>query len=82
MGTVLEKGPRASPMSHPTTPVVFVVDDDASVRQPLELLIRSAGWEPQLFAFARDFLARPRALAASCLVLEGRSANAVVGKED
>lgn len=61
---------RASRMSHPTTPVVFVVDDDVSVRESLELLIRSAGWEPQLFASARDFLARSRVLAPSCLVLD------------
>jgi FixJ family two-component response regulator len=57
-------------MSNPTTPVVFVVDDDVSVRESLELLIRSAGWEPQLFASARDFLARPHVLAPSCLVLD------------
>ncbi len=57
-------------MSHPTTPVVFVLDDDVSVRESLELLIRSAGWEPQLFASARDFLARSRVLAPSCLVLD------------
>ena len=56
-------------MAHPT-PVVFVVDDDVSVRESLELLLRSAGWEPQLFASATEFLARPRALAPSCLVLD------------
>jgi FixJ family two-component response regulator len=56
-------------MARPT-PVVFVVDDDVSVRESLELLIRSAGWEPQLFASATEFLARPRALAPSCLVLD------------
>jgi FixJ family two-component response regulator len=52
------------------TPVVFVVDDDVSVRESLELLVRSAGWEPQLFASAEEFLARPRAHAPSCLVLD------------
>jgi FixJ family two-component response regulator len=51
-------------------PVVAVVDDDISVRESLEVLIRSAGWEPQLFASAHEFLARPRAAAPSCLVLE------------
>jgi FixJ family two-component response regulator len=72
MGTVpvLEEPARASPMSHPAIPVVCVVDDDVSVRESLELLIRSAGWEPQLFASAGDFLARPRVLAPSCLVLD------------
>jgi FixJ family two-component response regulator len=51
-------------------PIVFVVDDDVSVRESLELLIRSAGWEPELFASAQEFLARPRGLAPSCLILD------------
>jgi FixJ family two-component response regulator len=51
-------------------PVVFVVDDDVSVRESLELLIRSAGWEPELFASAQEFLARPHAVAPSCLILD------------
>ena len=58
-----------SRMSH-AVPIVFVVDDDVSVRESLELLIRSAGWEPQTFASALEFLARPRALVPSCLVLD------------
>lgn len=53
-----------------STPIVFVVDDDVSVRESLELLIRSAGWRPETFASARQFLSRPRALAPSCLVLD------------
>ena len=56
-------------MSH-DTPIVFVVDDDISVREPLELLIRCAGWHPEAFASAQEFLARPRVLAPSCLVLD------------
>ena len=51
-------------------PTVFVVDDDVSIRESLELLIRSAGWEPRLFASAGDFLAHPRALVPGCLVLD------------
>jgi len=51
-------------------PIVFVVDDDVSVRESLELLIGRAGWRPQTFASAKAFLARPRALAPSCLVLD------------
>jgi FixJ family two-component response regulator len=51
-------------------PIVFVVDDDVSVRESLELLIRSAGWEPELFASAQEFLARPRTLGPSCLILD------------
>jgi len=51
-------------------PIVFVVDDDVSVRESLELLIRFEGWEPQTFASALEFLARPRAVVPSCLVLD------------
>jgi FixJ family two-component response regulator len=54
----------------PQTPIVFVVDDDVSVRESLELMIRHAGWQPQIFASAQDFLAHPRAVAPSCLVLD------------
>ena len=53
-----------------TTPIVFVVDDDISVRESLELLIRCAGWQPATFASAQEFLAHPRALAPSCLILD------------
>jgi FixJ family two-component response regulator len=60
---------RSSAMSHPT-PIVFVVDDDISVRESLELLIRCAGWQPETFASAQAFLSRPRVLAPSCLVLD------------
>jgi len=50
--------------------IVFVVDDDVSVRESLELLIRTAGWQPHTFASARDFLSCPRAAVPSCLVLD------------
>ena len=56
-------------MSH-VTPIVFVVDDDVSVRRSLELLIGSAGWKPETFASAQEFLSSPRVLAPSCLVLD------------
>jgi FixJ family two-component response regulator len=56
-------------MSHPTS-IVFVVDDDISVRESLELLIPSAGWRVETFASAQDFLAYDRPLAPSCLVLD------------
>ena len=52
------------------TPVVFVVDDDVSVRESLELLILSAGWQPETFASAEDFLARSRIEGPSCVVLD------------
>lgn len=61
----------ASPASKTQAkPVVFVVDDDVSVRESLELLISFAGWQPETFASAEDFLARPRSLTPSCLVLD------------
>jgi FixJ family two-component response regulator len=51
-------------------PIVFVVDDDVSVRESLESLIRFVGWQPETFASAEEFLARPRPLVPSCLVLD------------
>ena len=51
-------------------PIVFIVDDDVSVRESLELLIRFAGWQAEVFASAQEFLARPRALTPSCLILD------------
>jgi FixJ family two-component response regulator len=51
-------------------PIVFVVDDDVSARASLESLIRGAGWHPEVFASAQEFLAHPRALAPSCLILD------------
>ena len=52
------------------TPIVFVVDDDVSVRESLELLIRCEGWQAEIFASADEFLSRPRALVPSCLILD------------
>src|SRR5262245_61294170 len=52
------------------TPTVFVIDDDISVRESLELLIRAAGWEPETFASAEEFLSHPRGSLTSCLVLD------------
>jgi FixJ family two-component response regulator len=52
------------------TPVVFVVDDDVSVRESLELLIASAGWRPETFASAEEFLERSNTDGPSCLVLD------------
>lgn len=51
-------------------PIVFVVDDDLSVRESLEALIGFAGWQPETFASANDFLGRPRTTIPSCLVLD------------
>jgi FixJ family two-component response regulator len=51
-------------------PIVFVVDDDISVRESLEMLIKFAGWQPQIFASAGEFLKHPRTTIPSCLVLD------------
>src|ERR1700677_4876620 len=52
------------------TPIVFVVDDDISVRESLEALIRCEGWRSEAFQSADEFLARPRTATPSCLVLD------------
>jgi FixJ family two-component response regulator len=52
------------------SPIVFVVDDDVSVRESLELLIQNEGWRPESFESAQEFLDRPRVLVPSCLVLD------------
>jgi FixJ family two-component response regulator len=69
LASAADHASRSSLMPH-ATPIVFVVDDDVSVRESLELLIRSAGWQPEIFASAREFLACPRVFAPSCLVLD------------
>jgi FixJ family two-component response regulator len=51
-------------------PIVFVVDDDISVRESLELLIRCEGWQPETFSSGQEFLTRPRVLVPNCLVLD------------
>ena len=51
-------------------PIVFVVDDDISVRESLELLIKFAGWQPETFSSAGEFLEHPRITMPSCLVLD------------
>jgi FixJ family two-component response regulator len=60
---------ESSPMT-PATPIVFVVDDDISVRESLNLLIQCEGWHPETFASAQEFLDNPRVPVPSCLVLD------------
>jgi FixJ family two-component response regulator len=50
--------------------IIFILDDDVSVRESLELLIRTAGWQPETFASAQEFLARRRPMVPCCLVLD------------
>lgn len=61
---------RQQPRDLRSEPIVFVVDDDVSIRESLELLIHSAGWCAETFPSAAAFLARPRADGPSCLVLD------------
>ena len=56
--------------------IVFVVDDDVSVRESLDLLIRCAGWHPETFASAQAFLSRPPAEVPSCLLLDRKVSDA------
>src|SRR5258706_526543 len=51
-------------------PIVFVVDDDVSVRESLDSMISFAGWQPEMFASAGEFLQHPRTTTPSCLVLD------------
>ena len=59
----------SSPMAT-AKPIVFIVDDDAWVRESLETLIRDEGLQPETFASAQEFLDRPRVTSPSCLVLD------------
>jgi len=60
----------ALPVMSSITPIVFVVDDDISVRESLDPLIRCEGWKPETFASAEQFLKRPRPFVPNCLVLD------------
>jgi FixJ family two-component response regulator len=62
-------GVETLPMSI-AVPIVFIVDDDVSVRESLEILVRNEHWKPETFASAQEFLTHPRTLVPSCLVLD------------
>ena len=57
---------------NPEEPIVFAVDDDASMREALSRLFRSTGMRAEIFASAEDFLAMKRPDAPACLVLDVR----------
>lgn len=59
-------------MTGPAAPLVFIVDDDPSVRKSLARLVRAAGYEVEAFVSAREFLARPQCDRPCCLVLDVR----------
>ena len=52
------------------TPIVFIVDDDVSVRESVEALVEELGWQPKTFDSAQAFLAHPPPTAPNCLVLD------------
>jgi len=60
---------KSLPMSQ-ASPIVFVVDDDISIRESLELLIHHEGFEVETFTSAQEFIERPRTFVPSCLVLD------------
>ena len=68
-GVGVHGGVRSSAVSQ-GTPIVFVVDDDFSVLEWLELLICNAGWQPETFGSAQEFLCHGQVLVPSCLVLD------------
>jgi FixJ family two-component response regulator len=53
-----------------TSPLVFVIHDDVSVRESLELLIEGSGREAETYVSAQEFLDRPRTFRPSCLILD------------
>ncbi len=68
--TTIESSHFTTSRASTDAPIVFVVHDDASVRESLELLIEASGWQPEMFASAQEFLECPRAGVPSCLVLD------------
>ncbi len=70
MNSASKKSSESSSSKAEATSIVFIVDDDISVRESLETLIRFAGWQVETFESAEEFLVRPRTVVASCLVLD------------
>lgn len=71
MGLMATLGPfTSSPSAAAGTPIVFVVDDDVSIRDSLQMLITTAGWRAEVFASAHEFLDREPQFSPSCLVLD------------
>ena len=71
MNSARTTGSEMGVLPMPTAmPIVFIVDDDVSVRESLELLVRNENWKPETFASAQEFLNHPRKSVPSCLVLD------------
>lgn len=70
MNTVTQSAAHFTSSMPDSTPIIYIVDDDISVRESLETLVASAGWHPEVFVCAEDFLAHPRKRTPGCLVLD------------
>lgn len=70
MGRMMVGAEAGSSPMQDVAPVVYVVDDDISVREALEGLVQEAGWRASAFASAREFLAHPHTPGPSCLILD------------
>jgi FixJ family two-component response regulator len=70
MNAVIEPAAQSRSSMSESTPIVYIVDDDVSVRESLESLVASEGWRPEVFVCAEDFLAHPRTRAPGCLILD------------
>src|SRR4051812_6323370 len=66
----LLRNAQAMPIVLDQTPIVYVVDDDISVRESLEGMIQAEGWRPCVFASAREFLAAPPEARPHCAILD------------
>jgi FixJ family two-component response regulator len=70
MNAVTKSAAQLKSSMSDSTPTVYIVDDDISVRESLEALIASAGWRPEVFVCAEDFLTHARKPGPGCLVLD------------
>ena len=67
--TLVDTGLKRHPMAAPT-PLVYIVDDDVSVRESIACLVEEAGWRTESFSSAQEFLDRPRGQRPCCLILD------------
>lgn len=70
MNAVTQSAAQVRSSMPDSTPIVYIVDDDISIRESLEALIASAGWRPEVFVCAQDFLNHSRKRAPGCLILD------------
>lgn len=61
--------PKPAALVH-DAPIIFIIDEDSATRRSLEVLVRSAGWQPEAFSSAYEFLTHPRPSGPSCVILD------------